>query len=93
MQKHKLSSKEYSILIENTLRTITEKTYKRTTEISLNPYEEIILVLENRISQEKLNKFKLHYQGIIGHTLQELLDDNYDIELLIKDLKEAVTEN
>ena len=93
MQKHKLSSKEYSILIETTLRNVMGETYKRTNEISINPYKEIISVLENRISQEKLIKFKLQYHGITGQTLQELIDNNFDIELLIKDLKETVTEN
>ena len=93
MHKEKLSPKEYSILIENLLIKINPEMYLKSDQISLSPYDAIISVLSCRVSQEKLDRFKLYYQAISGKMLQELIDENYDVERLLNDLREMIENN
>ena len=88
-----MSAKEYSILIEKTLRQVNGPSYRKSDEILFNPYEEIFLALEYKVPQEKVDRFKLSYQSISGRTLQELIDNDYDMEQLIKDLRQIVENN
>lgn len=83
-----MSAGDYSRRIEALLRKLHGPFYRKSDEILINPYEEIISALECRVSKEKLDRFKLCYQAISGQTLQELIDDNYDVERLIIDLIE-----
>lgn len=84
---------DYSRRIEALLRKVHDPSYRKSDEILSNPYEEIISALACRIPQQKLNKFKLYYQAISGQTLQDLVDNNYNVEQLIKDLKHIVENN
>ncbi len=86
-------AKNYSLRIEALLRKVKDPSYKGSDEILLDAYKEIILVLECRVPQEKLDRFKLHYQAISGKKLQELIDENYDVEQLLNDLKEMIENN
>ncbi len=86
-------AKEYSILIETLLRKANSCSYRKSDQILFNPYEEIIVALEYRVSQEKIDRFKMCYQGISGQTLQELIDNQYDVEQLLKDIRELVENN
>lgn len=88
-----MSAKEYSISIEFQIRKVRGDSYRGSDEILINPYEEIISALAYRIPQEKLDWFTLRYHIISGQKLQELLDNNYDVEQLIKDLRETVENN
>ena len=83
-----MSARDYSRRIEALLRKIHGPLYRKSDEILLDPYEEIISALECRVSREKLDMFKLCYQAIAGQTLQELIDENYDVEQLIIDIRE-----
>lgn len=88
-----MSAKNYSIRIEALLRKVNGQSYCKSDEILLDPYTEIILALEQRVSQEKLDKFKSYYQAIKGQTLQSLVEDNYNVEQLISDLKQTIENN
>lgn len=88
-----MSAKTISLRIEALLCKVNESMREKSDEILLNPYEEIISALQYRVSQEKLDKFKLWYQAISGYKLQELIDHNYDIEQLINNLRHVVENN
>ena len=88
-----MSAKTISLRIESLLCKVNESMREKSDEILLNPYEEIISALQYRVSQEKLDKFKLWYQAISGYKLQELIDHNYDIEQLINNLRHVVENN
>ena len=85
-----MSAKEYSLRIEALLRKIAPSAYGKSDEILLNPYGEIISAVSFRVQQNKLEKFKLYYQGIDGKEMKELIDSDYDIEILIQDLKNLI---
>lgn len=86
-------AKEYSLSIEKLIRKVKGASYNGSYEILVNPYREIVSALEYRVSQEKFDKFKLYYQGIDGQRLQELVDGNYNVRKLIKDLEEIIENN
>ncbi len=86
-------AKNYSLRIEALLRKVKDSSYKGSDEILLDPYKEIFSVLECRVPQQKLDRFKLCYQAISGKTLQELIDENYDVERLLNDLRELIENN
>ena len=88
-----MSAKEYSMRIEALLRKVNNPLYRKSDEILLNPYTEIISSLKGRIQQKSLDNFKLYYQSIEGKSLQELVDEYYDVEQLIKDLKQIIDKN
>ena len=89
-----MSAKEYSMRIETLLHKVNNSLYRKSDEILLNPYTEIISSLEGRIQQKSLDNFKLYYQAIEGKSLQELVDEEYyDMEQLIKDLKQIIDKN
>ena len=79
--------RNYSRRIEALLCKVNGSFYRRSDEILINPYEEIISALIYRVPQEKLDWFKLCYQAISGQSLQKLVDDNYNLEILLKDLQ------
>ena len=83
-------AENYSRRIEALLRKVKGDSYRKSDEILLDPYKEIFLALEYRVPQEKLEKFELWYQAIEGQSLQELLDDNYDMEKLLQDIRQLV---
>ena len=85
-----MSAKEYSIRIENLLRKIKGSLYQGSDEILVDPYQEIVSSLEYRVPQDKLDKFKMYYQAEEGKSVQELIDENYDMEQLLKDLQELL---
>lgn len=87
-----MSAKEYSIKLEILLRSLNTSLYGKSDEILLNPYKEIILALNHRVSNIEFNKFILKYQSINGQRLQELIDSNYDINQLIADLQEIIND-
>ena len=93
MCKKDYSAKEYSVLIENLLKNISICPHGTSDEILLDPYEVIISKLEYRIPQEKLEKFKLAYQGVSGQRLQALIDSNYDVNHLLTDLRQLIKNN
>lgn len=86
-------AKEYSLKIEILLRSINPSIFNKSDEILRNPYEEIISAIQCRISQEKIKKFKFYYNTINGKSMQELLNDKYNIELLLTDLRKLVKNN
>ena len=86
-------TRNYALRIEALLRKVKDPSYKGSDKILLDPYKEIILVLEYRVPQQKLDRFKLCYQAINGKTLQELIDENYDVERLLNDLRELIESN
>jgi len=88
-----MSAEDYSRRIEALLRKVNGPYYRKSDEILLNPYEEIISGLIYRLSKEKLDWFKLNYQAINNKTLKDLLDEDYDVELLIKDLRKIIENN
>ena len=83
----------HAMMIEMTLCKVNRSMFKKHDEIAVSPYEVIISAIEHRVPTEKLDRFKLHYQAICGKTLQELLDENYDVKLLIKELQDVVENN
>ena len=85
-----MSAKEYSLLIENLLQKINPSIRNKSDEILTDPYKEIIIAVEYRVSQKKLERFQLCFQGISGKSLQELVDENYDVNQLLKDLQQLV---
>ena len=90
MMRNDFSAKEYSILIERLLRKANPFVPMISDEILLNPYDKVISTVECRVSQDKMKKFKILYQAISGQSLQDLLDDNYDMAQLLKDLERLV---
>ena len=86
-------AKEYSIRIETIIRKVKGASYIGSDDILLNPYREIVSALEYRMPQEKVDRFKVYYQAIEGQNLQELIDKQYDIERLLKDLLEIIENN
>ena len=88
-----MSAKEYAILIENQLRSVCPSVLGKSDKIAEDPYKQIIQTLSYRISTEKLNRFQLLYHGIANQSLQELINQNYDLDQLIRDLKNALTDN
>ena len=87
-----MSAKEYSLNLEMILRRVNPQMYGKSDEILLDPYKEIVSAVEFRVSKEKLERFKLFYQSINGRKLQELMDDDYSIEQLLRDV-ETLIEN
>ena len=85
-----MSAGDYSRRIESLLRKIKGASYQKSDEIRLNPYGEIVSALEYRVPQERFDWFKLCYQAIDGQRLQELLDEKFDVEKLIKDLQQVI---
>ena len=85
-----MTAKNISLRIEALLCKVNQSMYQKSNEILLNPYESIILAVQYRITQEKLDKFKMSYEAITGYSLQELINDNYDIEQLLNDLKKLI---
>ena len=83
-----MSPGDYSRIIEALLRKLHGPLYRKSDEILLDPYKEIVSALECRVSREKLDRFQLCYQAIAGQTLQELIDENYNVEQLIADIRE-----
>ena len=88
-----MAAKEISLRIEALLCEVNSAMYGKSDDILLNPYEEIVSAIEHRISQEKLEKFRLYYQVASGQSLQELIDENYDLELLLNDLRDLIKYN
>lgn len=80
----------YSLRIENLLCKLSPKAKGIRANIAQNPYEEILNILINRIPTITLEKFKLYYQGIKSKTIVDLLNENYDLEKLIADLKDII---
>ena len=58
-----MDAKVYSLRIEALLRKFNGLSYRKSDEIALSPYEEIVLALIGRVSQGELDKFKLLYQA------------------------------
>jgi len=79
-------------LIEQLLRKVNGSSYGKSDEILLNPYNEIVLALEYRVPKEKLDRFKLCYQAISSQSFQSLMDNHYDVEQLLSDLRDLVEE-
>ena len=88
-----MSASNYSKRIEALLRQLRVSYYGKSDEIFLNPYKEIVSALEYRVPKEKLDKFKLYYQAINGQSLQELIDDDYDVDLLMVHIRELINNN
>lgn len=86
-------AKEYSLQIEILLRSVNSSMNQKSDEILSNPYKAIITAVEYRVPQKKIEKFKFCYQGISGKSLQELLDEHYDVNQLLKDLLQLVGNN
>ena len=85
-----MSAGNYSRRIEALLCKVNGPSYRKSDEILLDPYKEIFLALEYRVPKEKLDRFKLWYQAIEGQSLQELIDDNYDMEKFLRDIRQLV---
>ncbi len=85
-----MSAKEYSLLIESLLQKINPSMRNKSDEILIDPYKEIIIAVEYRVSQKKLEQFQLCFQGIRGKSLQELVNEHYDVNQLLKDLQQLV---
>lgn len=88
-----MSAIEYSHRVENLIRKIKGELYQGSDEILLNPYQEIVSSLEYRVPQDTLDKFKMYYQSEEGKSVQELIDENYDMEQLLNDLQKLVENN
>ena len=87
-----MNAKSFSILMEMELRKLNNSMYGKSDELLCKPYETIISALEYRVSQEKYDNFKMYYQSISGKKLQELIDENYNVEQLLKDLRILIEE-
>lgn len=85
-----MSVLQHSLKIESLIQKVKGNSYRRRDEISRNPYEEIISALEYRVPSDNMDKFKLKYQATLGKNLQDLIDENYDIELLLNDIKQLI---
>ena len=85
-----MSAKEYSLQIEILLRSVNSSMNQKSDEILRDPYEAIITAVEYRVSQTKFEKFQLCYQGICGKSLQELVNEHYDVNQLLKDLQQLI---
>ena len=77
----------YALRIENLLCKLSPTIKGMRAIIEQNPYEEILKVLNGRTSTKTFERFQLYYQGIKGKTISNLLDEDYDLEKLIADLK------
>lgn len=76
----------YSLRIEHLLCQISPEASETRGVIAKNPYAEVLKVLFGRVSTKELEKFKMHYQGIVGKSIAALQEENYDLEKLITDL-------
>ena len=88
-----MTAKEYSILIENQLRRVNSDMYGSSDQILNTPYEVIITALRHRVNNKELQKFQKTYQLIDKLSLQDLIDENFDIQSLINDIKEIINNN
>ena len=88
-----MTAKEYSILIETQLRRVKSDMYGSSDQILINPYEVIVNVLKYRVNSNKLQRFETSYQPINGIGLQNLIDEYFDIQKLINDIKELINDN
>lgn len=86
----------YKLRIESLLLKVTPSSIKHTDlDVRGNVYgtiEECFIYIElNDITKkDKIEKFKFNYEHISGKSLDDLLDEKFDIEHLITDLKELV---
>ena len=85
-----MSAKEISLLIENLLKQVNPSMCNKSDEILLNPYKEIIVAVEHRVSKKKLEKFQLYYQGISDKSLPELLEKEENFEMLLNAVRELI---
>ena len=88
-----MTAKEYSILIENQLRKVNTGMYGSSDQILINPYEVIVNALSFRVSEKMLQQFKASYKPIKRLSLQHLIDNNFDIEKIIDDIKIIIRDN
>ena len=79
-----------SLRIEQLLASINSSIKGRRHYIEKNPYSEIINGLNNRVSNSRLEKFKLCYGGIVDKSIAELKNEKYDLEFMIEFLKSIV---
>ena len=85
-----MSVKNYALRIEALLCEINGSMYQKSDEILSDPYEVIVSAIEFRVSQTDFEKFKMGYQAISGQSLQKLIEENYDVEKLLKDLRNLI---
>lgn len=86
----------YKLIIESLLLKVTPSSIKHTDlDVRGNVYgtieERFIYIEGNDVTKkDKIEKFKFNYEHISGKSLDDLLDEKFDMELLITDLKELV---
>ncbi|MBR3882137.1 MAG: hypothetical protein IKJ36_02595 [Clostridia bacterium] len=86
----------YKLRIESLLLKVTTSSIKHTDlDVRGNVYktiEECFIYIEGNdvTKKDKIEKFKFNYEHISGKSLDDLLDEKFDIERLITDLKELV---
>ena len=83
----------YSLRIETLLCEICPEMKGMQRNIAKNPIKEILDVLEFRISKSCFDKFKKFYSGEQGKTMDKLIEEKYDLEKLLIDLKLTIEEN
>lgn len=79
--------KQYAIRIENLLRTINSQRTMGCEDIELQPYQAIFDDLQYRVSDRTLKRFEFLYQAIKDKSMAELLEENFDFQVLIADLE------
>ncbi len=75
-----------SLRIENLLVRIAPSYYGRRDDIENKPYETIMEALQCRLPKIA-NEFECEHSNMGNRSLSQLINDGYDIESLIKNLK------
>lgn len=79
--------KQYAIEIEKLLRNVNPQRIAGCEDIELNPYQAIFDNLQYRVSDKTLKRFEFLYQVIKDKSMAELLEENFDFQVLIADLE------
>ncbi|MBE5737500.1 MAG: hypothetical protein E7348_03775 [Clostridiales bacterium] len=82
----------YSLRIEELLNQISLETKNSRLIIAKSPYDEIVKVLNGRISSKSFEHFVLSYQAISGKSIDNLQAEDFDIELMINNLSKIIKE-
>ena len=93
MIENELSAKEYSLYIETLLRKVNPSMFGASDAIMLEPYNKIVEAVQYRVSQRKFDEFRLYYEGISDRKLQDLIDEQYDLNQMLKDLHRLIENN
>ncbi len=92
------TSTEYALMIENLLEQISgfsnkgEQALIRTTPYNYIDESLNYLELSSPLKKEKIEYFRRGYQGIKNQSIDDLINDNYNLDLMLKELGKLIQE-